>query len=813
MKITRHITTMLFKATISLLTLAFVACKSEIETSLTDTDTLEFGVNLIMLPDTRTHLGDKTDNHYELLWSAGDKISVNGYQSEEVPNEYVNSVNATFTVPNMQPASSYSVVYPSSVVDSEDYTKIHLPFTYCHTETGIPAGSSVAVAKTSDSQYIHLKHICGFLRVTINDNENSSYPKVMLSIPGAALAGEFEVNYESASITPIEGVNQISISDVIIKDGKAEIVFPLPAGEYSDLVVHVYDGNKCLRKVVKKMTIQSGRILNVPAVDYNTLEQETYTGQGKVLDATTGKGIAGISVSDGYTVTKTDANGVYRIPLHSDARFIYYSTPSGYDINLNQSKTPDFYSKIADPTQVNIVDFHLTPSDNGDNFTLIGVGDPQCSSNSELNRYTTETIADIVSTTRNAGYKNVVAVTLGDVTFDSNNLYESLKNSMSNVAISGNDYIPFFQTIGNHDHDGLSQTDPTGLFQSHFGPTDYSFNVGKAHIVVMDNVYETSISSTSKPNGKKWDYQAGYTEQQYNWLRADLSNVENPQEKLLIFCGHIPFRAGGSNNGSNVNTDKFYSEVLSLMTQFNEAHIMIGHTHYSQNWIHANYKCQNGKPVYEHIHGAASGAWWSTYNTDKFGGPSGYSIYSIEGNSIVDWTAKGTGRPAGYQMRVFDGNKMLTGTKGYKLNWYTTSTLSLTDECKIKGNENLQNAFVVQIWDDDSDNWKVELRQNDAKVGDFTRLADKSCSNVWASSFFYNEANKKTDPYCGTTASHYWYFKPSNNVKPSEMDNWSVVATFTNPYSGKVKQYKCDAFTTDYSSLKQQIGENQLLTY
>lgn len=31
MKVTRHITKMLFKATISLLTLAFVACKSEKE--------------------------------------------------------------------------------------------------------------------------------------------------------------------------------------------------------------------------------------------------------------------------------------------------------------------------------------------------------------------------------------------------------------------------------------------------------------------------------------------------------------------------------------------------------------------------------------------------------------------------------------------------------------------------------------------------------------------------------------------------------------------------------------------------------------
>ena len=78
---------MCLSETIGSLTRLFAYVKSEIGTSLTDTDTLEFGVNLIMLPDTRTHLGDKTDNHYELLWSAGDKISVNGYQSEELPNE------------------------------------------------------------------------------------------------------------------------------------------------------------------------------------------------------------------------------------------------------------------------------------------------------------------------------------------------------------------------------------------------------------------------------------------------------------------------------------------------------------------------------------------------------------------------------------------------------------------------------------------------------------------------------------------------------------------------------------------------------
>lgn len=111
----------------------------------------------------------------------------------------------------------------------------------------------------------------------------------------------------------------------------------------------------------------------------------------------------------------------------------------------------------------------------------------------------------------------------------------------------------------------------------------------------MDNVVCTTT------NGSTWDYAAGYSQQQYNWLKADLDLVDNKADKVVFLCCHIPFRGGGNDpSGSNVNKDKYYAEVLELLTQFNEAHIMIGHTHYPENYVHSKYTCKNNKPIYEH---------------------------------------------------------------------------------------------------------------------------------------------------------------------------------------------------------------------
>ena len=83
-------------------------------------------------------------------------------------------------------------------------------------------------------------------------------------------------------------------------------------------------------------------------------------------------------------------------------------------------------------------------------------------------------------------------MTLGDLVWDNMPLFEEYRESVKNTG------AVFFQCIGNHDFDKQYQdlhnmeagTPVYGemVYGSYFGPTDYSFNIGKAHIVTMKDI-------------------------------------------------------------------------------------------------------------------------------------------------------------------------------------------------------------------------------------------------------------------------------------------------------------------------------------
>ena len=527
-----------------------------------------------------------------------------------------------------------------------------------------------------------------------------------------------------------------------------------------------------------------------------------------------GNPIAGVPVTDGYTYVVTDANGVYQIVGSRYARKAYLSIPSGYEVPLDEkTHLPAFFSPgtiVRD--QQNRYDFTLVPQTTPeDKFTLVMIGDPQCQTDAQVQRYSSETVPNIQSTlsTFASKYPNPYAITLGDITFDSTNTWEGMKNSMSNIKV-GNRYLPFFQCIGNHDHNSQKGTDfdATSTFFDTFGPTDYSFNRGKIHIIVMDDVLATNVKTNSSPNKATWEYNGGFTTYQWRWLQADLDLIKDKKETCVLLCCHIPFRGGASSGGASVNkSDAYYSEVLSALRGFKEAHLMIGHTHYPQNYLHNSYKTKNGLPVYEHVHGAACGAWWSS-NLNTNGQPNGYSLYECDAKNgtITNWVAKSTKDDFGFQMRVYDGDQIYSGTKGFQYAWTTTTDGgwgamnvggSSTSPIFAKGNSVFKNAFVAAVWNDDSVNWKVEMYQNGAKIGDFKRLGDGGSCDVCVCSFFFNELNKNTTSWTTSTASHYWYFVP-NSGKPSSEKNWEVVATQTIPTSNETNVYRCSAFSIDY---------------
>ena len=399
-----------------------------------------------------------------------------------------------------------------------------------------------------------------------------------------------------------------------------------------------------------------------------------------------------------------------------------------------------------------------------------------------------------------------------------------MKSAMSNVESNGR-YIPIFQCPGNHDHSALVadgddryDNDWRSLeeFVSTFGPTDYSFNRGNAHIVVMDDILVSHQRKSSKENGRSWRYQAGFTPQQYQWLKEDFENVADKQDKVLIFCAHIPFRDGSKDGGDDVNYDKFYNEFLSLFSQFGSVHIMIGHTHFAQNYLHKEMKVASGNPPYEHIHQTACGVWWLC-NSSASGAPNGYTIYTVEGSSIVDWVNKATGKPADFQMRVYDGNTVYgtaanaaatAGTAAaanaapaapqYELNWCNPKQPIEGKDFFVKGSPKFKDAFVVDLWDDDDSYWTIELFVDGKKAGDFVRTAENEASNVATAAFFFNQLGRVGTYYGVALPLHLWYCR-LEGTEPSKVKNWSVVATRTLP-GGYTRSYTVSEFTDGFET-------------
>ena len=551
-----------------------------------------------------------------------------------------------------------------------------------------------------------------------------------------------------------------------------------------------------------------------PTLTENTINGTAILGSsnvaGLIKDSSTGMGIPGVAVSDGYSVVVTDANGVYQMQRDSRSRKVYYTTPAAYKINLDPgSHLPSFYSTgIFEPSGRYRADFTLEPLDSPETeFTLFMIGDPQCYQTSEVNRYTKETVKDIKATA--ASYPNVYCVTLGDITFDSTGLWDEMVMSMSNVQQAGSRYIPFFQTIGNHDHNSLESD--TGddadddyravrKYVEKFGPTDYSFDRGNAHIIVMDDIMVKSLKSSGKPNGYTWQYDGGFTADQYAWIQQDLANVADKGNKLGMLCLHIPFRGGSySGGGANVNRyDAYYDEFLELMRDFKEFHIMIGHTHYQQNYLHTSKTCQDGSYIYEHVHGAACGAWWAA-DCNLMGSPNGYTIYTVNGNNVTNWKMKGANHPENYQLRVYDGNQYYSGSY-LNTHWYEEryDVRSVAD-MNVIGFPEAQNSFVVEVFNDDKANWTVEFWQDGVKKGNFVRRADSGYHNVAVCSYWINNAGKRTTSWTKSTCSHYWYYTPASG-DPSSESNWEVRAYQTIPnHPSQVNVYTCNKLTTDYS--------------
>lgn len=344
-----------------------------------------------------------------------------------------------------------------------------------------------------------------------------------------------------------------------------------------------------------------------------------------------GEGVEGVVVTDGENFTETDREGRFELPSSTDNTLVYITIPSGYGVMAKQS-VPQFWLRKEEGRAS--YDFELVRKATDDtHHGFVVIADPQIWHEKEFPALS-EGMADIRSTVE--GYDIPFhGICCGDVISYDHTFYPRYNE----VAASSG--LDFFSTPGNHDMTLYSRSHETStrLWEQTFGPVCYSFNVGKAHYVVLnDNFYI----------GRDYFYIGYLDERQFAWLERDLSYVEEGSTLFVIL--HIPTTCEAKDrqqfsydNIANVMTNA--PQLHRMLAPYN-THILSGHTHTTYNQIITD-------SLYEHVIPALSGAWWQgTLCTD--GTPRGYGVFEVDGDEVT-WYYKSTGREPEHQMAVYTG--------------------------------------------------------------------------------------------------------------------------------------------------------------
>ena len=408
---------------------------------------------------------------------------------------------------------------------------------------------------------------------------------------------------------------------------------------------------------------------------------------GQVRDIQ-GQPLAGVVVSDGYAVTTTGADGVYRFQSEKANGYVFISQPQGYETTLD-GVFPEFWQALDSDTSVKERhDFTLTPVSN-DDCVLLTLGDFHlCNRNAlyDLRQFRMQ-VGELKQTVQalQAQGKRVYGLTLGDMTWD---IYwdgsEGLAGcffdlpayrSEVNADFAGLDF-PIWHTIGNHDHDYREEGDWDTVipYKQTLGPTYYSFNAGGYHIISLDNV----ICKNTGRNKAGRNDDPGLTDDILAWLRSDIARV--PAAMPVIVSMHEPAYKPTTPDGE-YEPESYASSLTSALGSRN-IHIVTGHTHNVSNVAVSN-------SIYEHNTGALCSTWWwtgrysitseaswgggtslqDTYHIGRDGSPAGYTIYNLS-SGTMNWKYKAFGLSGNRQFKTYDRN-MFTLTAA---NWCPSAT-------------------------------------------------------------------------------------------------------------------------------------------
>jgi len=328
----------------------------------------------------------------------------------------------------------------------------------------------------------------------------------------------------------------------------------------------------------------------------------------------------------------------------------------------------------------------------------------------------------------------VYGMGLGDIIHRDHSLLPSYKKGLSTTGIA------CYNVIGNHDHDVKMPDDKTSCktYESILGPSNYSFNLGKCHFVVLDDM----IAPDQSTGRDRDNCDTGLTEEIWQWLQNDLASV--PQDRILMVCAHSPmFRLQG---GSERSGARHYADYRNLFSKYSKVYAWAGHTHSTCNYV------DKSNPVIEtHTLTRVTGALWTNEFLGANGTPRGYVVFDYNSGD-VSWKFKpiywqtgdfkdshgGSGKQPSYEWRDWEyvnGRAMLKGSgkeldDSYQMQLFAPGTYG---DKYVYAN--------VFMWDE---MWKTPVFTTDGVPTTMKRVTEKDfrfSMSDWDITSFYQKNN------------------------------------------------------------------------
>lgn len=374
-------------------------------------------------------------------------------------------------------------------------------------------------------------------------------------------------------------------------------------------------------------------------------------------------GIPDVAVSNGRTLTVSDAAGRYRLVV-APGQTVFAIKPAGWRLPGDDPARAGLWRHVpagdapvvkyggiataAPPARFDIALRRMPPGDGRLDVRVFA--DSQVATRKEVGYYARDIVDSVLAEARDDTLgAPELGLTLGDVVDDALDLYPALNAETRRIG------VPWLHIAGNHDLDFDVARDEDSLltYRNTFGPDTFAWEEEEAVFVGLDDVIYLPAGGPARTSGQRSGYIGGFREDQFAFLEAYLPRV--PKDRLLVLGMHIPlFEMEGRETFRDADRERLFA----LLKDFPHVLVLSGHSHTQQHWSHdARSGWHGAAPLHEYNVGAACGAFWTGVKdatgipdtTMADGTPNGYASLRIArgGAYALRWhVARAAGDPA-----------------------------------------------------------------------------------------------------------------------------------------------------------------------